>query len=565
MKSKKIMTIILAICCLGLLQAQDVYGGGFGQVVSIVSPDSLVLDGVIDEGVWDNAASIDITSYWEGGWNDGLGAEPTVFIDTRLLWAEDTLYVSGSIESIELFLGQDGLEWIGDQLYIQLDPNFDDWAPTHAIHARGIDFSLDSLMNIGEIRGASVVNDDTTGWAFEAAFFVDEVSLYSTIGFTMAGQETTSDTAYWYGPVVEEGWGNDYAWYCWYPNVFPGPYAGWFFSATDNNGFLYFDSTYYGGGFGQEVTRVLPTDLVLDGVPDEAVWDEAVGIDITSYWEGGWNDGLGAEPTVFPETKLFWYDDTLYISSNIESIELFLGQDGLEWIGDQIYVQIDPWFDDWAPTLAIHARDFGFSLDSLINIGEVRGASVVNDDTTGWSFEAAFYVDGIAEGEMIGFTMAGQETTSDTAYWYGPVVEEGWGNDYAWYCWYNNEFPGPYAGWFFSATDNNGFLYFSNDALVGTVNDETAFVPQKHALKQNYPNPFNPTTMISYDLNSQADVVLNVYNILGQTVATLVNENQLAGVHDITWDASGAANGVYFYNLLVNGNRVATRKMILLK
>ena len=93
-----------------------------------------------------------------------------------------------------------------------------------------------------------------------------------------------------------------------------------------------------------------------------------------------------------------------------------------------------------------------------------------------------------------------------------------------------------------------------------------------YRLSQNYPNPFNPTTVIGYRLSVISNVELSIYNILGQKVATLVNERKPAGKYKVQWDARHYASGVYFYRLWVStptGNvgqdLVETKKMLLLK
>jgi uncharacterized protein (TIGR03790 family) len=83
-------------------------------------------------------------------------------------------------------------------------------------------------------------------------------------------------------------------------------------------------------------------------------------------------------------------------------------------------------------------------------------------------------------------------------------------------------------------------------------------------LSQNYPNPFNPITTITYSIKETDLVQLKVYDILGKEVAELVNENQLAGNHQITFNASYLPSGIYFYKL-TSGNFAATKKLILLK
>ncbi len=83
-------------------------------------------------------------------------------------------------------------------------------------------------------------------------------------------------------------------------------------------------------------------------------------------------------------------------------------------------------------------------------------------------------------------------------------------------------------------------------------------------LSQNYPNPFNPSTTISYSLPKASFVKLTVYNIIGEKVATLVNEFNEAGIHTINFDASNLNTGLYVYSIDANGFH-ETRKMMLLK
>uniref|UniRef100_A0A832CZ84 T9SS type A sorting domain-containing protein n=1 Tax=Ignavibacterium album TaxID=591197 RepID=A0A832CZ84_9BACT len=112
--------------------------------------------------------------------------------------------------------------------------------------------------------------------------------------------------------------------------------------------------------------------------------------------------------------------------------------------------------------------------------------------------------------------------------------------------------------------------YFS--AVIDTtnsVNDNSNFIPDRFSLMQNYPNPFNPTTKIKFSIPTLEFVTLKVYDVLGNEVATLVNEEKPAGSYEVEFKSSFGnrqlANGVYFYQLKTGGDYLETKKMILLK
>ena len=94
--------------------------------------------------------------------------------------------------------------------------------------------------------------------------------------------------------------------------------------------------------------------------------------------------------------------------------------------------------------------------------------------------------------------------------------------------------------------------------------DEDIIAPKTFTLEQNYPNPFNPTTTIQFSLNTASPVKLTVFDILGQEVATLVNEYKSVGSHKIQWRANTMPSGVYYYRLEADGFS-KTHKMVLMK
>jgi plastocyanin len=106
----------------------------------------------------------------------------------------------------------------------------------------------------------------------------------------------------------------------------------------------------------------------------------------------------------------------------------------------------------------------------------------------------------------------------------------------------------------------SGVITVENASSVN--NDEITVEDFK--LKQNYPNPFNPSTKISFVIPVSSDVNLKVFNLLGNEVTTLLNEQLFAGEHTVPFNAAGLSSGIYFYALTVNGN-TKTKEMVLLK
>ena len=101
------------------------------------------------------------------------------------------------------------------------------------------------------------------------------------------------------------------------------------------------------------------------------------------------------------------------------------------------------------------------------------------------------------------------------------------------------------------------------DELTPIDGEETT-APFNFSLAQNYPNPFNPSTVISWQLAVGSDVSLKVYDVLGNEVATLVNEEKSAGEYHVVFDGSKLASGIYFYKLQTS-DFSAIKKMILLR
>jgi hypothetical protein len=113
---------------------------------------------------------------------------------------------------------------------------------------------------------------------------------------------------------------------------------------------------------------------------------------------------------------------------------------------------------------------------------------------------------------------------------------------------------------------SGGYVFWedSSDIIVSDIEGFSNVIPGTFGLNQNYPNPFNPTTFINYELPITNDVELSIYNLIGQKIVTLVKESQRAGYHQVEWDASGFASGVYYYRIEA-GEFVDVKKMILIR
>ena len=110
----------------------------------------------------------------------------------------------------------------------------------------------------------------------------------------------------------------------------------------------------------------------------------------------------------------------------------------------------------------------------------------------------------------------------------------------------------------------SGFLSDSlmSGTIVGVTGQEE--VPASFSLEQNYPNPFNPSTTVHFELPTAAHVTLKVYNVLGQEVMTVLDEEMAGGRYDVRIHASALSSGAYFYRLHA-GDFVQTRKLVVLR
>jgi hypothetical protein len=130
---------------------------------------------------------------------------------------------------------------------------------------------------------------------------------------------------------------------------------------------------------------------------------------------------------------------------------------------------------------------------------------------------------------------------------------------------------------FFFLNEDEGYVVGTGGIILKTTTGGTTFVetddyhsqPKTSFLSQNYPNPFNPSTTIRYEIPEQSFVTIKIYDVLGNEIATLANEEKPAGTYDVVFGSHSGkdrnlASGIYFYTLST-GNFLSTKKMILMK
>ena len=135
-------------------------------------------------------------------------------------------------------------------------------------------------------------------------------------------------------------------------------------------------------------------------------------------------------------------------------------------------------------------------------------------------------------------------------------------------------FPPAWMASMFLFSDSVGWITGGGGKIIHTTNggqiivgvsNSSLSLPDEYTLSQNYPNPFNPRTIIKYSVSDRSMIEISVYSVLGKQVRTLVSETKDPGNYEIEFDALELNSGVYFYSLSVNGEKIETKRMLLLK
>jgi hypothetical protein len=107
-------------------------------------------------------------------------------------------------------------------------------------------------------------------------------------------------------------------------------------------------------------------------------------------------------------------------------------------------------------------------------------------------------------------------------------------------------------------------FFILGKGTITAIEQNSIETPNQYELYQNFPNPFNPSTKIRYSVPQSSTIVIKVFDILGNEIETLVDEEKFIGTYELTWNAERLPSGIYFYKLQ-SGSFVETKKMVLMK
>ncbi|MCJ7552816.1 MAG: T9SS type A sorting domain-containing protein [Ignavibacteriaceae bacterium] len=323
---------------------------------------------------------------------------------------------------------------------------------------------------------------------------------------------------------------------------------------------------------------VTTNTITLDGILDEGFWTDAESVVVgvgSNTSTGGfymqWNDTLNSYTDQSMATIKFVHNGTdLYIGVVSDDNSVCKWSPG--WEADGLFL----WMTnkgDYSPSLRMEIKAMYFTGTVGDGISFETSTSVPTGGAEGASFEPGGTVTHTeVGGPDAGYSLEVVVHTDLFGYVIGDTVRLScviWDLDYSSVDAFSADTSDYAPHWWGTQWADPGFEKYNLYRQVvlsnlTDVDENPASVPDAYQLLQNYPNPFNPETNIRYSVPKGTQVTLKVYDVLGNEVATLVNEFKNAGEYNMRWQASNVSSGVYFYELRTD-EFVKINKMILLR
>jgi len=220
---------------------------------------------------------------------------------------------------------------------------------------------------------------------------------------------------------------------------------------------------------------------------------------------------------------------------------------GINVIADQNTENVD---------FSLTACDIPANLDASEGLDgrvELTWDAVSHPDVVGYNVYRAHWENGV-------FVKLNDDPVTGTAYTDNTIPD----SEIYWYV-----VSALYTGTYGDAESMDSEKAYGSGVVVTGAEDDTPAIPGEFFISQNYPNPFNPTTTLSYGLPIDSQVRIDIFNLLGQRVLTLVDERQTAGYKSVVWDGIDSAgkkvsSGIYFYTIEA-GDYHASKKMLMIK
>ena len=582
MKNVLITLTVLLFLCLAIKTnttfAQTHSDPEYIQVVS--AADSMTVDGVLDETDW--LKRYDYLVFKSGSLPGDVIYTVTDTLTVKSVYTDTTttfvkflhngldLYIS--LQSDDQSVGKFGTSWEGDGLFMKIKDAagipveyklyFNVAGVNPAIHYEEPGLYPGSGEGAGWKHSATIVNDTSqvdSGYTAELLIHLDQLGYTDPYGnvevainiFDPDGYVDNMDPYGSVGSYWKSWWGSEWG------DVFRT------LRLADP----------------QLINAITtPNDITLDGILDESFWSgaESVVVGLGSNTSTGgyyqqWNNPLNSYTDQSMATIKFVHKGT-DIFVGVESNDISVCEWAPAWEADGLFL----WMtmkDDYLPVQRMEIKNmfFGnvvgdsaqFQLSATVPTGGAEGSSYtpagtvthteVGGPDAGYSLETVVHTDlfGYANGDTVRLSCVIWDLDNSSADAYNADT-----SDYAPHWW----------GTQWADINFEKYNLYRQVVLssITDVDENPASVPDAYQLLQNYPNPFNPETNIRYSVPKGTQVTLKVYDVLGNEVATLVNEFKNAGEYNMRWQPSNVSSGVYFYELKTD-EFVKTNKMILLR